>query len=359
MGWREWIGLETRSTGSYTDSIVRAIQAQASATVANDPQGIASLEIAAGLWSRGFASVTVAPDNLLTRALSPAVLSSIGRGLVRYGEVVFCLEVDPGAVRLVQASSWDVEGSYDPATWIYRLELPGPSGSVSKRIGSAGVVHLRYASFPQTPWKGISPVSWAAKTGELAGNLETRMGQEAGGIVGSLLPVPTDGGSGGEDDPLSKLKADLRKLDGRTAAVETMAGGWGEGRQSAPKRDWQPSRIGANFPAGNVNLRGLVSQSILASCGVPPSLADSGSDGTGQRESWRRFLHGTLQPVAKIIRAEFREKLEIPELSFSFHELMASDLSGRARAFGSLTGTEENLTVDQAATICGFDLGSN
>ena len=139
---------------------------------------------------------------------------------------------------------------------------------------------------------------------------------------------------------------------------ETTAGGWGEGGQAAPKRDWHPLRIGANFPAGNVNLRSLVSQSVLSPCGVPPSLADAGSDGTGQRESHGGASYMERFNLSRRSSGEsFGEKLEIPELSFSFHELMASDLAGRARAFGSLTGTEENLTLDQAATICGFDLG--
>ena len=358
MRWqgRELTRKETRSDA--TDVVVNSILSYVSATL-NDPQGVASLEIASGLWSRGFASVTVAPDNLTTRALTPSVLASIGRGLVRNGEVVFAIEVDSEAVRLLQSSSWDVSGGHDPATWIYNLELPGPSGSITKTVPSAGVVHLRYASVPQSPWKGIGPVSWARRTGELAANLELRMAEEAGGVTGHLLPVPTDGGSGEDDDPLSRLKKDLADLRGRTFLVETTAGGWTEGRRAAPKRDWQPMRIGAAFPSANVNLRSLVAQSVLSACGCPPGLSDASSDGTGQRESWRRFLHGTLQPVAKIIRGELREKLEIPELSFSFHELMASDLAGRARAFGSLTGSDENLSLDQAAKICGFDLGSN
>ena len=92
---------------------------------------------------------------------------------------------------------------------------------------------------------------------------------------------------------------------------------------------------------------------VLAACGVPPSLASSDADGTGQRESWRRFLHGSLQPVARIIEGELSAKLESP-VSLSFRSLMASDLAGRSRAYGSLT--DDKLTGAQAASICGFDL---
>ena len=200
MGWREWLGLETRSSvviygcrgpTAILNSGVRR------RSCGNDPsrgRQLGDCFWSVGSWIRFGVCET---GHLLTRALSPEVLASIGRGLVRYGEVVFCLEVDIDEVKMIQASSWDVEGNYDPATWIYNLELPGPSGSVSKRIGSAGVVHLRYASFPQTPWKGISPVSWASQDRESwPETWRLDMGQEAGGVVGHLLPVPTDGGIG-------------------------------------------------------------------------------------------------------------------------------------------------------------------
>ena len=68
------------------------------------------------------------------------------------------------------------------------------------------------------------------------------------------------------------------------------------------------------------------------------------------------FAWKSLQPVARIIEGELSAKLESP-ISLSFRSLMASDLAGRARAFGSLTSPDAKLSASQAARVCGFDLG--
>ena len=57
-----------------------------------------------------------------------ATLSMIGRALIRQGEIVFAIEVRDGRVMLaIPASSWDVTGDVDPASWSYSLTLGGPS----------------------------------------------------------------------------------------------------------------------------------------------------------------------------------------------------------------------------------------
>ena len=70
-------------------------------------------------------------------------------------------------------------------------------------------MHIRYAVDPARPWLGISPLGWARATGKLAANLEQRLGEESGAPVGSILPVPADGGDDPEADPLAGLRADL------------------------------------------------------------------------------------------------------------------------------------------------------
>lgn len=59
--------------------------------------------------------------------------------------------------------------------------------------------------------------------------------------MGHVIPVPTDGGDGGEDDPLAMLKRDVEAAKGRTILAETTAAGFGEGKSAAPGRDWVPS----------------------------------------------------------------------------------------------------------------------
>ena len=43
-----------------------------------------------------------------------------------------------------------------------------------------------------------------------------------------------------------------------------------------------------------------------------------------------------LNPLARLIEAECREKLDAPDLVLDLSELHASDVAGRARSFGQL-----------------------
>ena len=124
---------------------------------------------------------------------------------------------------------------------------------------------------------------------------------------------------------------------GRTALVETTSAGWGDGTDAAPRSDWKPQRIGAAPPAPLVDLRSESGRAVLAACGVPATLFEASGDAAGRRESWRSFLHGSVQPHAEILAVELAAKLDAPDLALTFDRLFASDLSGRARAFQSMT----------------------
>ncbi len=143
----------------------------------------------------------------------------------------------------------------------------------------------------------------------------------------------------------------MRAAKGRTILSETTAAGWGEGKASAPQSDWKPRRFGASPPDALVNLQSEAALTVLSACGVPPMLAAAKAGDTGQREAWRRFLHGTVQPVAGLVAVELSGKLE-QEVRLSFDGLFASDLSGRARAFGSLV--KGGMAVEKAAALAGL-----
>ncbi len=72
----------------------------------------------------------------------------------------------------------------------------------------------------------------------------------------------------------------------------------------------------------------------------------------GQRESWRRFLHGSVQPLGDLLAVELADKLDAPGLRLTFDRLFASDLSGRARAFQCLTGG--GMDAERAAAAAGL-----
>ena len=203
------------------------------------------------------------------------------------------------------------------------------------------------------PWRGLSPLESASSTGTLAANLEQRLGDEAGASVGAFIPTPKADGDDpdDDDDPLAKLRGDLRSAKGRAVLVESMATAWGEGPGAAPHGDWRQHRFGADPPEVLEALRTSVSLDVLSCCGVPGALVTSATS-TGAREAWRRFLFGSVAPLAKIVTEELAAKLS-PEIGMDFEELRASDLAGRARAYKQLT--EAGMDAGAAARIAGFD----
>lgn len=98
-------------------------------------------------------------------------------------------------------------------------------------------------------------------------------------------------------------------------------------------------------------LRSDVGRDVLAAAGCPPAMFQP-TDGTSAREGMRQFLHLGLQPLAALVQAELRDKLDAPELALSFDSLFAADLAGRARAFGSLV--KGGMPVEAAAGLAGL-----
>ena len=353
MNWTPWRRKpeKRQSTQPFTDAIVSAIAAQAGGNLPSDPLALGALEMAAGAYARAFAGAKITPD---TAALTPAVRALIGRDLVRRGESIHLIDVNAGRVQLTPAGSWDVRGGWQESDWFYRLDLFGPSGNVTRFVPSAAVIHCRYSYDPARPWLGLSPLQWASLTGSLASNLETKLAQEAGGPVGSVIPVPQDPESGeeetDEESPLDGLRADLAAAKGRTLLVETTAAGWGEGRGAAPQTDWQARRFGADPPETLAVLRSDAGKAVLGACGLSIALFDD-SDGTSKREAWRQAAMGAFEPVAALVAAELSKKLEV-SISFDFSGLWAHDLAGRAQAFKQMvTG---GMAIERAAGLSGL-----
>ena len=292
------------------------------------------------------------PANLAA-AVTPAVLAQTGRSLIRSGESVHAIHVsDDGRLRLGVAGHHDTYGGPDPMTWTYRVSEYGPSGTGHRLLPAAGVVHVRYLTDPIRPWAGVGPLQAAQIAGRLSAEVGHALADGESGPRGSLLPLPIDPGDDDEDEdgPIAKLKADLRNLRGRLAFVESTQTMHAGAPGSAPRGDWETKRIGANPPAGEVSLLERSFLEVLSACGVPPGLFATGAD-AGQRESFRRFLHATLDPLSKLIAAELTDKLEAP-LTLNLDGLFAADLAGRARAFQSMTGA--GMDVSKAAALSGL-----
>ena len=327
---------------SYTDAIITAILANATGKSLATPAATSALEACAGTTGRGFAAAEVSGGHSITQALTPAVLSLIGRELIRTGEAVFMLDTNTG-LKLLPAQSWDVDGDPDPDSWEYNLTLGGPSRTFThNHVPAAGVLHFRYAVDPSRPWRGNSPLQVATLAGKLSAETVRALGDESSGPVGRLLGIPSDGG----DATVTGLKQDIANARGRTAMIEI--GDWGNAGGDA-KVDLQSKRFGAEPPASLVDLVDVSSREIYAACGFNGALWGGSSSGT--REAWRLALFGVLAPLGRLVESELQEKLE-DTVTLSWQELRASDLSGRARAMQSMVGG--GMALADAVAVAGL-----
>ena len=234
------------------------------------------------------------------------------------------------------------------STWIYEVELAAPTGIVTWRVQSAAVLHIRINPDARDPWYGTSPLVNAGISADLLARVESKTGEELRAPVGTLLPVP----AGLKDERKKELRTDLGDLKGRTAIVETMSEGMGQGRFAAPHQDWQVKRMGAQIPEPHITLRSEVGRDVCSALGIPGALY-SGTDGGSSREAYRQLLTATLEPWAEIIKAEFRERISYP-VQFNFRRLAASDIAATARAYGTLVAS--GVGKEDAAEVSGLDL---
>ena len=325
---------------SFTDTVIARLVA-ASAGV-GDGGALAAIETAARWWGFGLASATVKPSHIALRAVTPAILDSIGRALCRSGESLHVIDVRGGRVRLISCGSWTVHGSDDPASWRYRVTLSGPDTSRTITLPAASVLHIRYAPHPSRPWAGRSPVLLAVDTARVAGLLENAT---AGELNFTQQQVLTPRRNQGDYAPVDTLAPDM---------IQKIVSAFAEHVSSDAfviPADVTAQRLGPEPPDSFALLRDRFENSILAMCGIPPALVASRGTGTAMRESFRQVLHALLKPLGALLSEELREKLH-PEAALSFDALRAGDITGSARAFGSLvTG---GLTPQSAAEVVGL-----
>ena len=340
---------------SYSDVITDYIVQRAGGQNTVNAAATAALEIATGMIARSFQVSTIHGGG---GVVTPSMAADMARLLLRNGEALYAIQVGPsGKLELIQSATWDVQGSYHAESWMYRVDLQGPSTTTTKHIPAGGVVHMRYATEPQRPWVGIGPLEFASLTNQLFGTISASLRDEHSGAVGYLLPVPEDPKSnldenGNEIDPYGDLKATLAKLGGRTALVETLAQGHGAGSSERPDRDWIPARLGPNPSQTTGGLYQFVASEILAVCGIPPSLF-GGVVQAESREAWRRFGAATLIPLGERMAEELRVKLEDPSIHFSFERIASADIASRARAVMNLASA--GMDIVQATQVAGIE----
>ena len=193
------------------------------------------------------------------------------------------------------------------------------------------------------PWKGLSPLVLGDTTAKIDQGISLQLADESGRSSGYVGAVPV----GLSADSFNSLKAGIPNLKGKMALLET-GGNWDPTTQGGrPGIDIK--RVGADPPQSILAVWQYATSLVLAACGVPIELLQL-ADGTGNRESFRRFLVSTIQPVAKRVSQELSAKFDMA-VKLDFSALQAADIAGRARAFQSLVGA--GMDMEKAAAVSG------
>ena len=346
MKWPWQSNLETRADSSYTDALIAAITANAKGQTTAFPAAIGALEAAAGLVGRAFASAVVETESsAVMRSLTPGCLALIGRSLIRRGEIVFYIDTSRGEIDLLPCQSHDVDGGPNPSTWVYRCTVSGPDMTHTyERTPAAGVVHISYSRDVETPWRGVGPLQSAQLTGRLAAETLAALADESSGPRGHLLGIPVDG----NDPTVASLKADLRTLAGKLALLEI--GDWG-GAAGGGNVVLKPERLGPEPTAALVELVQGIPRGRVCRVWCQPGAGDgrpreprcakrTANFSLGPSRRWARWWPANCPPSWT------------PWSSLDWEELRASDIAGRARAFGVMVSTGMDLT--QAAGLSGL-----
>ena len=126
----------------------------------------------------------------------------------------------------------------------------------------------------------------------------------------------------------------LAQRAGKLLAVESQMAS-ADSPASAPRKDFQVARFGANPPQGLIELRERVTLDIGAACGVPRALLDPRASGQAAREAWRQFVSTSVDGLARRLEAQLLDQLGVA-VRFDTAPLGGRDLLARAAAFSRL-----------------------
>ena len=206
--------------------------------------------------------------------------------MIRVGESLHVIRMMGNRLRLVPCSTWYWEGDADPdlvARDLYRLRpirFEHLAGAQLQRD------FLRMGLTDCAPVSRAEPSDMGSRDRPSGRERRAEPGDEAGSPTAALLAIPEgqDAGSEDGDDALANLRADIGRARGKALLLETTASGFGEGKGSAPHRDWSPTYLHPSPTESMVSSPMQAFARMLAACGVGLALFDD-SDGTAKREA--------------------------------------------------------------------------
>ena len=202
--------------------------------------------------------------------------------------------------------------------------MVGPDTTQTTRAGADGVFHIGINAEPRQWWRGLSPLRRSRATATLAAKIEGSLSRESDIYPLRFAGVPDR--NKGTYDAWTRTVDIIRRKRGGIIFTAGTVGSTDSGRVPDPaKMGPAPDDTFADA------LRSAVGRDICSAFGVPVSLFAERGDGAGQREAWRRFWLGTVQPLSRLIEAECRAKLD-PFCAITLDALRAADEDGRSRA---------------------------
>ena len=344
---------------SLTDQVVTAILQSASGGGARPALATAAVETCATLYASALSACELTGPPSVTRAFHADWRASVASALIRRGQCVFVIGASPlDGLTLSPASSFDIYGGADPP-WLYRVERAGPSSTRWDTYSGDSILHLHWLTDHARPWAGVSPLQRASDSGNLAAWVEKRLAEEASGPVGSFLPIAryepapdANLANADADDPLLAIRRDIGAARGQTLLVETAMAS-ADSPASAPRKDFQVSRFGANPPRDLIELRRDVMLDVAKACGIPAALISPTASGQASREAWRQFIASSVDGLARRLEAQIVEQLGV-KVTFDSSPLGGRDLLARAACFRRLVGKEGFVPVADARLAAGI-----
>ena len=343
-----------REVRSYTDLATAAAFGQAAGTGRATPYSVGAAEASVSAWSRSLAVCALGAPPWARDALGPDALADMGRRLATDGNFVALVGLRGGRLVITPASAWDLRGGAAAETWRYRLTTAGPTETTSTVVGRDSVIHVAINPDPMQPWRGRSPLGVASETAAALANVERSLRDTFSGPVGSIVPMPAATDPDDPDDENGSTAATytniLKGLRGGLSVAETMMDGGGD-KANAPAGDWSIRRIGPMPSDQYQPVRADVAQSVYAAFGIPVELLAGGAAAAAAREGWRRFVNGTMAPIALIVEAELRRAVDA-SVTVDPSPLLAGDRSGAARALKGLT--DAGIPLPEARALLGL-----
>ena len=350
MRWPWWGRPEVRE--SYTSQVLGLQYAGATGggSVA-DAAATTAIERAIVLYASAFSVATVSSPGRMGESITPSWLAGVVRDVIRHGEHVSKISVVSGRVRLIPASLWTIQGNADPATWIYDIQMSGPSAMTTERMPATGVLHFMWSRTRTTPWIGCGPLVNCGLSARILGGLSRRLGDRAVQSTGAFLPVPRhDVDPDVNTNKNTLLGGDIDRAGGRMLIVNTTAGGDGD-RAGAPHKDYDPNDFGLRIPEEASSLMEQVEGRIFAATGIPPGLGGGATSGQAVSNLYRQFVYGPVQGLAARLARELEVKLDVAPVEFCFDRMGYIPVVERATAIARLIKMGDMSAAEAKATV--------